>query len=431
MKLIILLTLIIPQAFASYVTENFFVKLKKGKSLPETDLISKSKNLFGELHIVYADNQIVARDFFKSHPDVAYVEGNHKGERQNLVIEEPLEFIDAPQTGMLSFKDPYYSRLWAFKSSVVMGMGVDDAYVNFPRAHKDKIIVAVVDTGVDYNHPDLKNQMWVNKNEIAGNGIDDDLNGYIDDVHGINLLIKKGGKATGNPMDGHMHGTHVAGTIAAAQNNGVAIAGVSSHARIMAIRAVPNSGDETDLDVIEAFLYAGKNGAKIINCSFGKYKNEKGMAVSDAIKHIGDKYDTLVIAAAGNENNNIDKVSVYPASYPNSNLLVVAATTNRGRKAYFSNYGPKNVDLAAPGVGIYSTTPGSRVKSLSGTSMSSPNTAGVAAEILSQYPELKALELKKIMMDSVTKSARFKGKVGAAGMLNLNKALKAADDFTK
>ena len=269
--------------------------------------------------------------------------------------------------------------------------------------------------------------MWTNPGEIAGNGIDDDGNGYIDDIHGINTLVRdSNGNATMDMMDGHSHGTHVSGSIGAQQNNGIGVAGIASNVRIMGIRTVPNSSDELDVDVVEAFIYAAKNGAKIINCSFGKARNEGGMAVSDAIEFIGKNYGTLVVAAAGNDSSNIDRRATYPATFQNENLLVVASTSSRGGMSYFSNYGVKNVDVAAPGSGIYSTVPGNRYSSMSGTSMASPNTAGLAAEVLSHFPELTPVELKKVLMDSVTKVSKFTSKVMSGGRIDLEKALNLA-----
>ena len=281
-----------------------------------------------------------------------------------------------------------------------------------------------MDTGVDYNHEDLKNVMWTNPGEIAGNGIDDDGNGYVDDIHGINTLVRdQDGQATSDMYDTHSHGTHVSGSIAAEQNNGKGIAGIASRVKIMGIRTVPNSGDELDVDVVEAFIYAAKNGAKIINCSFGKSKNEGGQAVSEAIDYIGKNYGTLVIAAAGNDSKNIDRRLTYPASFQNDNLLVVASTTKHGRMSYFSNFGLKNVDVAAPGSGVHSTVPGNRYASYSGTSMAAPNTSGLAAEVWAHFPELGPLAIKKILMKSVTKISRFSTKIKSGGRIDLEKAL--------
>lgn len=417
-------------AFPSNQPGEFLLKMKEGRPVPTLGQEIKVRELLPGLYKLENLFDAKAINELKSDSEVQYLEPNHRGEKEELAQENfmlPLVLEDSKSTGNGPFNDPYVERLWAFAPGQIMGMSVNDAYVAFPRSDKSEVVVAVVDTGVDYTHPDMENQMWVNADEVPGNGIDDDSNGYIDDIHGINILVKAtDGKPSGDPSDGHFHGTHVAGTIASAQNNGKAIAGVATKAKIMAIRAVPNQGDETDADVIEAFVYAAKNGAKLINCSFGKYQNEKGMAVSETIDYIGREYGVLVVAAAGNDTTDIDRKSVYPASYPNENLLVVAASSTTGKRAFFSNVGARSVDVAAPGTGIVSLAPGGGIRSLDGTSMATPNTVGVAAEVLSQFPTLTAVELKQVLMNSVSKSTQWNGKVVSGGIVNLEKALDAA-----
>jgi thermitase len=402
------------------------VKVKAGESLPSSTFISHSKVLFGNVHVLYTNDLEKLNNELLSHPAVELVEKDYKANQRQLAklvptIESDKDLNAGP------FNDPKLSKQWTFKAAAKHGISVSAAYLNRRTSPREQIIVAVVDTGVDYNHADLKNVMWTNPGEIAGNGIDDDGNGYIDDIHGINTLVRdSNGTATSDMMDKHSHGTHVSGSIGAEQNNKIGVAGVASNVRIMGIRTVPNSGDELDVDVVEAFVYAAKNGAKIINCSFGKARNEGGMIVSEAIDFIGKTYGTLVVAAAGNDSRNIDTRATYPATFQNENLLVVASTSSRGGMSYFSNYGIKNVDVAAPGSGIYSTVPGNRYSSMSGTSMASPNTAGLAAEVLSHFPELTPVELKKVLMNSVTKVSRFKSKVMSGGRIDLDKALELA-----
>jgi subtilisin family serine protease len=312
-------------------------------------------------------------------------------------------------------------------------MSVTEAYDKLPSASAEEVIVAVVDTGVDHNHEDLKDIMWTNEKEIAGNGIDDDNNGYIDDIHGINTLVRDAqGNATMDTMAGHWHGTHVSGTIAATQNNGIGITGVASNVKIMAIRTVPNDSDELDSDIVEAYKYAAKNGARLINCSFGKQVNEGGMVVRDVIDEIGKKYNTLVIASAGNDStgpfnwHNNDLKPKYPASFDSENLLVIASTTSSGSLSSFSNIGIKTVDLAAPGSNIYSTINGNKYGMASGTSMASPNATGVAAMILGYNPKLSATELKAVLMKSSTPVAAFKAQIVSGGRVNLKAALSKA-----
>jgi subtilisin family serine protease len=194
----------------------------------------------------------------------------------------------------------------------------------------------------------------------------------------------------------------------------------------MGIRTVPNSADETDVDVAEAFVYAARNGAKIINCSFGKSVNEGRQLIPDTLKYIGDKYGVLVIAAAGNDSDDIDKNPTYPASFDSENLLIVASTTNRGKMSSFSNFGKINVDVAAPGSNVYSTVPGNQYESMSGTSMATPTTVGVAAEILSHNSNLTIPQLKNILINSVTKIGSFTDKMVSGGRIDLLKGLESA-----
>lgn len=428
MKLILLLAVFLSASVfaqeARFESDRLFVKVKSGASLPDSSLIKSSKHLFGDNYLVNTDNANILASELKNNPAVVSTEKSYFAGQKKLPsvstqkFNQPLEFFDA-------FNDPLVGRVWSFRDSENNGVSVDKSYLSPLNIQKEEIIVAVVDTGVDYNHEDLKDVMWVNRGEIPGNGIDDDNNGYVDDVYGIDTLNKDDqGNASGDPMASHAHGTHVAGTIAATQNNGVGIAGIASNVKVMAIRAVPDSSDETDADVVESFLYAAQHGAKLINCSFGKKHNEGGMIVNETMDHIGEKYGTMVIAAAGNEyGSDNDRNPKYPASFPSDYLLVVASTNARGGLSFFSNVGQETVDVAAPGSNVYSTTPGDKYGSMSGTSMAAPTTAGVTAELLSHFPELDAISLKKVMMDSVTKIDKFESKMVSGGRVDLFNAL--------
>ena len=421
------ITLTMNISFADNFHPNrLMVKVKTGETLPTSPFITKAKVLFGNVYVLYTNDLEKLNIELSNHPAIAIVEKDYKANKRELAKLVPTLISDKDlEAG--PFNDPKISKQWTFKNATNNGISVSSSYLNRRTSPRKEIIVAVVDTGVDYNHQDLKNVMWTNPGEIAGNGIDDDGNGHIDDIHGINTLVRDAnGNATMDMMDGHSHGTHVSGSIGAEQNNNIGIAGIASNVRIMGIRTVPNSSDELDVDVVEAFVYAAKNGARIINCSFGKARNEGGMIVSEAIEFIGKTYGTLVVAAAGNDSRNIDTRATYPATFQNETLLVVASTSSRGGMSYFSNYGIKNVDVAAPGSGIYSTVPGNKYSSMSGTSMASPNTAGLAAEVLAHFPDLSPVELKKVLMDSVTKVSRFSTKVMSGGRIDLEKALDLA-----
>ena len=462
-------------------------------------------------------------------------------------------------------------KAWSSKdlqNDTIPGMGVERTYQEIIKDKVGKtVIVAVVDSGIDIEHEDLKNVMWVNPKEIPGNGIDDDKNGYVDDIHGWNFLgdivkenmeyvrivrklkPKYDGKTKAsvsavdsaefalfekanaeytkeveqnkanvarysgmlgalkpahaaiseklgkkdyskedlsgieNPegeqkeqvalltqmlnysdnipsfieriqggvdyfqgrLDSHFdtstdfravigdnpddnsnpyygnndvdgpdpkkadakHGTHVAGIIAAQRNNGVGMNGVAQNVQIMAVRAVPD-GDEYDKDIANAIRYAVDNGAKVINTSFGKYYSTHPQWVWDALIYASEN-DVLIVNAAGNEGTDLDTIQVYPndqvgvgAEISDTFLTVGALNYSYGSDllANFSNYGKVNVDVFSPGVEIWATTPLDTYEYLQGTSMASPNVAGVAAMLRSYYPKLSAKQVKRVLMDS-------------------------------
>ena len=409
-----------------YSKNRVLIKLKDGADLPKHESIKKIKHLFKNWYVVHTDVDAFEKRH-KLDSSIEVIEKDYYRKINKLPTPEPEpKNINFDQTNQSSpFNDSNIHRQWALRSSNENGVSVLAAYNDQNGRTKKDIIVAVVDTGVEYNHEDLKKNMWVNEGEIPGNGVDDDGNGYIDDIHGINTLVRdRDGEATGDPSDGHGHGTHVAGIIGAVQNNRKGIAGIAQRVKIMAIRTVPNQGDEKDVDVVESFIYAAKNGAKIINCSFGKAHNEGGQAVAEAIEHIGVEYGTLVIAAAGNDSRDIDSRRTYPASFTSQHLLVVGSSEQGGKLSYFSNFGKRNVDVVAPGSSIYSTYKNGSYAFLSGTSMASPVAAGIAAEILSQASYLTPLELKNTMMETVTKKNSWSLKVYSSGRLDLLRGLK-------
>ena len=428
------------------------------------------------------------------------------------------------------------------------GISLEKAYNALKGRKAQTVIVGVVDSGVDINHEDLKSIIWTNPKEIPNNGIDDDKNGYVDDVHGWNFLgeinqdnleyvriLKKGdtsdpdykraeekydkefkdanekielysqikeriaqsdaliqkhlgkkeyteedldkidasslqllGAVRGmkyllsngvsvketleelsegikhyedrlkyglnkefnprkvlndNPDDitdkiygnnnvigptaeGALHGTHVAGIIAAVRHNNIGIDGVADHVRIMPVRTVPD-GDEYDKDVALALRYAIDNGAKVINTSFGKEFSPHKEWVYDALKYAAEK-DVLIVNAAGNDTKNVDVQLTFPDDNINGKeftdtMITIGALNyeyNENLVASFSNYGKNNVDLFSPGVQIYATVPENKYKFLDGTSMAAPEVAGVAALIRAYFPKLKAREVKQILMES-------------------------------
>jgi subtilisin family serine protease len=246
-------------------------------------------------------------------------------------------------------------------------------------------IVAVLDTGIDLDHPDLASKVWVNPGEIPGNGFDDDQNGLVDDVNGWNFVSE-----TNDVQDDNGHGTHVSGILGAAGNNGIGGVGVDREARIMPLKVLDSQGEGTSGAVVQAIYYAVQYGADVINASWGGASYSR--AVADMILDAGN-HGVVFVTAAGNESVNNGVVRSYPASYRFANVLSVAAIDATGRLASFSNFGRKAVDLAGPGVGILSTAPGGVYDVRSGTSMATPFVSGVVALLAGLHPEYSAAQL--------------------------------------
>jgi len=250
--------------------------------------------------------------------------------------------------------DPGYSLQWGLNNTGQTG-GTSGADIHAQAAWditkgSNNIIIAVVDTGVAYDHPDLSGNIWVNTAELNGlPGVDDDHNGFIDDIYGWDFINNDG-----HPLDYDQHGTHVAGIIAAKGNNGTGISGVMWSARIMPLRFLGVTGSGDVAKAAEAIEYAADNGARIINASWGG--NDYSITLYNAIEYARQK-NVLVVAAAGNETMNNDIDAFYPASFNLANIISVAASDRNDSLAYFSNYGAVSVHLAAPGVTIYSSVP--------------------------------------------------------------------------
>ena len=249
-----------------------------------------------------------------------------------------------------------------------------------------KVNIAVIDTGIDLTHPDLKNQLWVNEKELNGKpGVDDDGNGFVDDIHGYDFVNNDS-----SPNDDQGHGSHCAGIIGAIHNT-EGIAGVMKDVSLMAIKFLDENGSGTMLDAVKSVDYAVQNGAQIISASWGGGENSQ--ALLEAIKNAGDK-GVVFVAAAGNDSMNIDRHLIYPASYELDNIISVAALNAQNGLAYFSNYGKKNVDITAPGHNIISTVHKGQYEVFSGTSMATPYVAGVLG--LFQSRDRKRLPISEI-----------------------------------
>ncbi|MEH7076667.1 Ig-like domain-containing protein [Neobacillus drentensis] len=256
--------------------------------------------------------------------------------------------------------DPSFNKLWGLHNTgqqVNGASGVNDVDIDYPEAmqefskvtNQQQVVVGIIDTGIDINHPELIDSIWTNPGEIANNKIDDDGNGYIDDIHGWDFYHSD--NSVFDAEDGDEHGTHVAGTIAAKSNNGIGISGIAPNVKIMSLKFLGADGSGNTSDAIQAIEYAKKMGVKITNNSWGG--SEYDQALKDAI----DQSNMLFIAAAGNDGLNNDLQPDFPASYNSPNVISVAAIDNSGKLAGFSNFGANSVDIAAPGTNILSTVP--------------------------------------------------------------------------
>lgn len=279
-------------------------------------------------------------------------------------------------------------------------------------------IVAVIDTGVDLTHPDLKPNLWRNPGEIAGNGIDDDRNGYADDVNGWDFANNDA-----DPTDERGHGTHVAGIIGAAGNNGIGGSGVAWKTRIMALKMFDAAGNGSTLGGAKAIDYAVRNGAKVINCSWG---GGAGDAELDAAIARARAAGVIIVTSAGNDGKNNDTTPQYPASYARTsdNTVAVAATTKTGL-ASWSNYGAASVVVAAPGDNIVSTARGGGTTTKSGTSMAAPFVSGALAVLWDQHPTWTYQQVLAKLRSSVESQPSLSGKVSTGGELDLAKLLDA------
>ena len=302
-----------------------------------------------------------------------------------------IEYAQPNYINHLCFKpnDFFYTDQWSLET-----IKVPEAW-EIERGSKD-IIVAVVDTGVDYNHEDLKSRIWVNEDEIPGNGIDDDGNGYVDDVRGWDFFDSPYASLSvdhvsrdNDPMDEDGHGTNVAGIIAAVPNNSIGIAGITWGCKVMALRA--GSKFLEDDDLAAAIVYAVENGAQIINMSWGG--DELSYIIRDVTKYAYD-HGCILIGAAGNDNK---PIVIYPAAF--EHVIAVGATDSQDKKSSFSNYGT-GIDIVAPGTRIFSTVPRNSYSDWSGTSMAAPVVSGIAALILSKRPGLTNAEVAQILRAS-------------------------------
>jgi thermitase len=349
---------------------------------------------------------------YRKNPDVLYAQPNYVYHTTSVTPDDPL-----------------YGSQWGLHNVGTPGADIDAPDAWSISTGSGSVVVAVIDSGVDYNHPDLSSNIWTNPGESGldsqgrdkrFNGIDDDNNGYIDDWHGWNFFSNTSDPMDGNTKNNIYHGTHVSGIIGAVGNNSIGITGVNWNVKIMPLRTTDENGSSSTSTNMEAIYYASTNGASIISNSWG------GNDFDPALKAAIDNSPAVVVCAAGNNNRNTDSIPFYPASFDSSNIISVAATDSSDNLAIFSNYGQTSVDLAAPGVNINSAMKDSGYQYLSGTSMATPFVSGVAALVKSVNPKLTNVQIKNIILNNVDVIPSLSGKVKTSGRLNAYKAVLAA-----
>ncbi|MEM9008948.1 MAG: S8 family serine peptidase, partial [Cyanobacteria bacterium P01_F01_bin.86] len=415
----------------NYAENEIIIKFKSGlnadlqsfaantlQSSMQATLASTTQSLGSQLWQIKGMSVEAAIAAYQDHPSIEYIQPNYQLQLANSADAAP------SREGHLAdlATDPGMASLWGLHNTGQTG-GTVDADIDAPEAWDlslgRDVVVGVIDSGVDYTHPDLDDNIWINSGEIAGNGIDDDGNGYVDDYIGYDFV-----SGDADPYDENGHGTHVAGTIAAEANNGLGVVGVAPEAKIMALKIFDAQGNTNAFAAIQAIEYATMMGADITNNSWGG--GSYSQALYDAIA-AAEQAGQVFVAAAGNGGfdgigDNNDFFPNYPSNYDVDNIIAVGASDHRDFLGGFSNYGASTVDITAPGVDIVSTVPGG-YDTFSGTSMATPHVAGVAALLLAQDPNLTPQEVRQILIDSADPVAVQAGATVADGRLNAYSAL--------
>jgi subtilisin family serine protease len=411
-----------------YKPRELLIKFKRGVARPQME----------DVHRALGSTLIKTMDRINLHR-VKVRDG--LSEKEAVALYGASAVVDRAERHALRYKcdtlpnDPDFGLQWNLKNTAQTG-----ADIHAPEAWDivsggKEVLIAVIDTGVDYNHPDLQGRIWMNPGEAPANGVDDDQNGFVDDIRGWDFAgaSENNPVADNDPMDKDGHGTHVAGIIAAQRNNGIGVAGIFSKARIIVLKVqADDSGTMNDFDIIHAIDYARAKGARIINCSFGgESPSRSEYEAFEDLKNAG----ILAVCAAGNDGLSMDDAGTqktYPAFYAHStdpsyppldNIISVAASDQNDFLASFSDYGKNSVDVMAPGVNIYSTCLSGTYCSKQGTSMATPHVTGIAGLILSQNPALTYAQVKSAILDHVDPLSSVADKLIYGGRVNAFSAL--------
>lgn len=421
---------------AKHVPGELIVKLKDGASVESlaqsfqgASLDREIKLSSGELYVVKFNESLVSIDALakqmNERAEVEYAEPNFiyeiiKPIVNSNVLDEILSYNTSSDEGVYyTPADEKFGQLWGLNNTGSNGprnvSAVEGADVDAVRAWEitqgDRAIkIAVIDTGIDYNHPDLRDQMWTNEAEANGEpGVDDDGNGYVDDIHGYDFA-----NDDGDPIDGHSHGTHCAGTIGAS-HNAIGVAGVMRDVQFVAVKFLSDSGSGSTEAAIKAIDYATQAGVDIMSNSWGG--GGRSQALQEAIERANEA-GIVFTAAAGNSSTDNDSSPHYPSNYNVDNVISVAATTAADELASFSCYGRSTVHIGAPGHEILSTVKDGKYASYSGTSMATPHVTGVIGLFLSENKDLTPLQVRNKVMVTSDPVAALRGKTINAGRIN-------------
>ncbi len=397
----------------------FVVKLKdssaaSSKSDLEKILGSPVRSIFGDGRLVLVERPLL---------EVENTSIKILSENQNVQFAEPNFIYHVEKTP----HEAQFGKQWG-----LLNLGQDDSK-NIGTAGMDigaekawdlttgseDVVIAIIDTGVDQTHPDLATNVWTNQIEAHGlPGVDDDHNGYVDDINGFNFSDPA--KPNGNSKDDHGHGSHCAGVIGAKSNDGKGIVGVNWKVKLMAVKFLNADGGGSLDAAVQAIDYAIKMKAQIMSNSWGG--GGESLALKEAIER-AEKAGILFVAAAGNNAISNDSSPHYPSSYDLPNILSVAAIDNSGQLAAFSNFGKKSVHVAAPGVNIFSSVLNNSYELMSGTSMATPFVSGIAGLLAAQFPEMTYQDLKKRIVSTARPLTSLRGKVFSGGLARADAAL--------
>ena len=387
-------------------SNEFVVKLKSSstKSMKSLGTVKNLNLKMGHFIVLKTQKSL---DELKNNPNIEYIEPNYTYK----AFQAPSDTNFSKQWG-LNNTGKNSGRVW---SPGTKGVDISALEAWKITTGSASVKIAVIDTGVDYNHPDLKKNIMVNQAELNGTeGVDDDGNGFVDDTYGYDF-----GNNDNDPMDGHGHGTHCAGVIGAS-HNGSGIAGVNAKVQILPIKFLQDNGSGTLAAAIGAIDYAIIRGVDVMSNSWGGSGNS--IALKEAIERARDA-GILFVAAAGNSNADNDTKMTIPAGYDIDNIISVGALDGKGKRASFSNYGKKSVHVFAPGVDILSTVQNNGYKKMSGTSMACPHVAGVAGLILANEPNMSYSDIKSRLMNTAIIDSTL-SKFTVTGYIDAFKALK-------